>query len=324
MADTETLADLIQVMDENPPLREAFIARLLPPELLGLPPQVAELVAAMNQYAQANRKQFDAQDQRAEHHEQANKEQFDAQDRRAAEHAQANKEQFDAIDARFDAQDRRAEQHERANKEQFAILTEQVAANTRQIAANSQQISDLDQKVEKYQQANTARFDAQDRRMEEHERANEQRFRRIENDLSYLKGSHARSAALEDAAVIAEEMGLEYIRSLTRLELYRMVQNADTTGIPANALNSFRHADLIMEAVNAAGETCYIAVEISFTADERDTSRAIRNAGFLTRFTGREAHSAVAGVYQDNDIQPQIAAGAVFWHHLLREDMEAE
>lgn len=274
MADTETLADLMQALDENPPLREAFVARLLPPELLGLPPQVAELVVAMNQHAQANRKQFAAQDRRAEQHEQANKEQFAAQDRRAA--------------------------------------------------ANTQQISALDQKVEEHQQANTARFDAQDRRMAEHEQANERRFRRIENDLSYLKGSHARYAALEDAAVIAEEMGLEYIRSLTRLELYRMVQNADTTGIPTNALNSFRHADLIMEAVNAAGETCYIAVEISFTADERDTNRAIRNAGFLTRFTGREAHSAVAGVYQDNDIQPQIAAGAVFWHHLLREDMEAE
>ena len=292
MADTETLADLIQVMDENPPLREAFVARLLPPELLGLPPQVAELVAAMNQYAQANRKQFDAQDQRAEHHEQANKEQFAAQDRRAA-----------------------------ANTQQISDLDQKVEVYQQ---ANNLQISTLDQKVEKYQQTNTARFDAQDRRRQEREQANEQRFRRIENDLSYLKGSHARYAALEDAAVIAEEMGLEYIRSLTRLELYRMVQNADTTGIPSNALNSFRHADLIMEAVNPAGETCYIAVEISFTADERDTSRAIRNAGFLTRFTGREAHSAVAGVYQDNDIQPQIAAGAVFWHHLLREDMEAE
>lgn len=292
MADTETLADLIQVMDENPPLREAFVARLLPPELLGLPPQVAELVAAMNQHAQANRKQFDAQDQRAAEHAQANKEQFAAQDRRAA-----------------------------ANTQQISDLDQKVEVYQQ---ANNLQISTLDQKVEAYQQANTARFDAQDRRRQEREQANEQRFRRIENDLSYLKGSHARYAALEDAAVIAAEMGLEYIRSLTRLELYRMVQNADTTGIPANALNSFRHADLIMEAVNAAGETCYIAVEISFTADERDTNRAIRNAGFLTRFTGREAHSAVAGVYQDNDIQPQIAAGAVFWHHLLREDMEAE
>ncbi len=292
MAALDTFADLMQALDENPQLGEVLAARILPPELLALPQQVAELAAGMKQ------------------------------------HAQANKEQFAA-------QDRRAEQHERANKEQFAALTEQVAANTQQISdldqkveayqkANTRRFDALEQKVEEHQQANTARFDAQDRRMAEHEQANEQRFRRIENDLSYLKGSHARYAALEDAAVIAEEMGLEYIRSLTRLELYRMVQNADTTGIPANALNSFRHADLIMEAANAAGETCYIAVEISFTADERDTNRAIRNAGFLTRFTGREAYSAVAGVYQDNDIQPQIAAGAVFWHHLLREDMEAE
>ena len=310
MAALDTFADLMQALDENPPLREAFVARLLPPELLGLPPQVAELVAAMNQYAQANRKQFDAQDQRAAEHAQANKEQFAAQDRRAA----ANTQQISDLD-------QKVEVYQQANNLQISTLDQKVEAYQQ---VNTQQISALDQKVDEHQQANTARFDAQDRRREERDQASERRFRRIENDLSYLKGSHARYAALEDAAVIAEEMGLEYIRSLTRLELYRMVQNADTTGIPANALNSFRHADLIMEAVNPAGETCYIAVEISFTADERDTNRAIRNAGFLTRFTGREAHSAVAGVYQDNDIQPQIAAGAVFWHHLLREDMEAE
>ena len=189
---------------------------------------------------------------------------------------------------------------------------------------NARQFAALDQKVEDYQQANRELIADQDRRREEREQASEQRFRRIENDLAYLKGSHARYAALEYAEVIAEEMGLEYVRSLTRPELYRMVRNADTTGIPANALSSFRHADLIMEALNAARETCYIAVEISFTADGRDTGRAIRNAGFLTRFTGREAHPAVAGVYQDNEIQPQIESGAVFWHHLPRKDMEAE
>ena len=274
MAALDTFADLMQALDENPKLGEVLAARILPPELLGLPPQVAELVVAMNQHAQANRKQFAAQDRRAA-----------------------------------------------ANTQQISDLDQKVEVYQQ---ANTRQINTLDQKVEAYQQANRELIADQDRRREERDQASERRFRRIENDLSYLKGSHARYAALEDAAVIAEEMGLEYIRSLTRLELYRMVQNADTTGIPSNALNSFRHADLVMEAVNPAGETCYIAVEISFTADERDTNRAIRNAGFLTRFTGREAHSAVAGVYQDNDIQPQIAAGAVFWHHLLREDMEAE
>lgn len=285
MTAIDTFADLLRTLDENPPLREALAARILPPEVLELPQRLEALAADMQ--------------------------------RQAEQHAQANARQFAA-------QERRAEQHEQANKEQFAALTEQVAANTQQVAANTRQIKDLDQRVEDYQQANQERFDAQDRRMEEHEQANEQRFRRIENDLSYLKGSHARSAALEYAEVIAEEMGLEYVRSLTRPELYRMVRNADTAGIPANALSSFRHADLIMEALNAARETCYIAVEISFTADSRDTGRAIRNAGFLTRFTGREAHPAVAGVYQDNEIQPQIESGAVFWHHLPRKDMEAE
>lgn len=215
-----------------------------------------------------------------------------ASDRRAEQHAQDNKAQFEAIDRRFDAVEQRAEQHEQANNERFETL---------------------EQKMDRYQAANDARFDEIDRH-----------FRRVDSDLGYLKGSHARYAALEDAAVIAAVMGFDYIKSLTRLELYRMVQAADTAGIPANALDSFRYADLIMETADAAGETGYIAVEISFTADARDTGRALRNADFLTRFTGKAAQAAVAGVFQDNEIRQQIESGAVFWHQLNRNDLEAE
>lgn len=211
-----------------------------------------------------------------------------ASDRRAEQHAQDNKAQFNAIDRRFDAVDQRFESVDR-------------------------RFDAVEQRAEQHEQANNARFDEIDRH-----------FRRVDSDLGYLKGSHARYAALEDAAVIAAVMGFDYIKSLTRLELYRMVQAADTAGIPANALDSFRYADLIMETADTAGETGYIAVEISFTADARDTGRALRNADFLTRFTGKAAQAAVAGVFQDNEIRQQIESGAVFWHQLSRNDLEAE
>lgn len=233
------------------------------------------------------------------------------------QHAQANKEQFAAVDARFDAQGRWMEEHQRANKEQFAALTEQVAANT-------QQISDLDQKVEKYQQSNNARFDAQDRRMDEHQQSNDRHFWRIEDTLKYLKASHARNSALRSAATLARRMGLRRIRNLTEDDLLDMTYDADTSGLSDNVLDSFHLADLVMETTDADGETHYIAVEISFTADERDTGRAIRNAALLTRFTGKAARAAVAGIYQDNRIQPQIDSGEVFWHRLRRDELEVE
>lgn len=208
-----------------------------------------------------------------------------ASDRRAERHEQTN-------NARFDAIERQAEQHEQSNSQRFDAIERQ---------------------AEQHEQANNARFDGIDRHL-----------RSIDNTLGYLKGSHARYAALEDAAVIADMMGFDYIKSLTRLELYRMVRAADTTDIPNNVLSSFRYADLVMEATDAAGETCYIAVEISFTVNAWDTGRALRNAAFLTRFTGKAAQAAVAGLYQDNEIQQQIESGAVFWHQLSRHDLEAE
>lgn len=296
MAALDTFADLMQALDENPQLGEVLAARILPPELLALPQQVAELAAGMKQWA--------------EQHEQSNKEQFAALDQKVEAYQQANKEQISALD-------QKVEKYQQANKEQFAALNQQVAANT-------QQISDLDQKVEKYQQSNNARFDAQDRRMDEHQQSNDRHFWRIEDTLKYLKASHARNSALRSAATLARRMGLRRIRNLTEDDLLDMTYDADTSGLSDNVLDSFHLADLVMETTDADGETHYIAVEISFTADERDTGRAIRNAALLTRFTGKAARAAVAGIYQDNRIQPQIDSGEVFWHRLRRDELEVE
>lgn len=94
--------------------------------------------------------------------------------------------------------------------------------------------------------------------------------------------------------------------------------------VPSNELESFRRADLIMEATDEAGESSYIAVEISFTVNGRDTDRAIHNAGFLTKWTGRPARAAVAGFRRDNRIQSRIESGDVSWHQLDVEVLEVE
>ena len=296
MTALDTFADLMQALDENPQLGEVLAARLLPPELLALPQQVAELAAGMKQWAE--------------------------------QHEQSNKEQFAALD-------QKVEKYQQANKEQFAALTDQVAANTQQISdldqkveayqkANTRRFDALEQKVEEHQQANNARFDAQDRRMDEHQQSNDRHFWRIEDTLKYLKASHARNSALRSAATLARRMGLRRIRNLTEDDLLDMTYDADTSDLSDNVLDSFHLADLVMETTDADGETHYIAVEISFTADERDSGRAIRNAALLTRFTGKAARAAVAGIYQDNRIQPQIESGEVFWHRLRRDELEVE
>ena len=147
---------------------------------------------------------------------------------------------------------------------------------------------------------------------------------RMMDDLGILKGAHARNAAVEEASTIARDLGLRRTKTLTRDDLWELTDRADTTAIDRADLRSFRRADLIMEATDEAGAPCYVAVEISFTANGRDTTRALRNAEFLTRFTGRRAYAAVSGLRRDDRIKDSIDAGAVFWHQLDPEIMEVE
>ena len=150
------------------------------------------------------------------------------------------------------------------------------------------------------------------------------RVKSIQDDLGPLKGSHARDAALREASIIAEDMGFQRTKTLTQDDLGALLARADTSGIPTNELRSFRRADLIIEATDPNGATCYIAVEISFTVNGRDTTRALRNAAFLTKFTGDRSYPAVAGLRRDDRIHGLIDSGEVFWYQLDPEVLEAE
>lgn len=111
-------------------------------------------------------------------------------------------------------------------------------------------------------------------------------------------------AAREQSHAIVVMLGLRRQLYLHSNEIIDLARHQNTTDISAGDLSSFSRADLIMEATDAAGELHYVAVKVSFTADARDTRRAIRNAGYLTRFTGRPAHAVVAAFRKDREINP--------------------
>ena len=141
-------------------------------------------------------------------------------------------------------------------------------------------------------------------------------------DLAVIKGYHARDLAIPEAREIATDMGLQYVRTVPKEELSSMAQQAAGT-VPTNELRSFRRADLVIEASDGT-ETIYVAVEASFTADERETTRALRNAGFLTDFTGYPSRAAIASVENDRRIEPSVQDGTVYWHALHEEDLVPE
>ena len=149
------------------------------------------------------------------------------------------------------------------------------------------------------------------------------RLDRITNDSAQIKGWLAQLAATNHAPGIALDMGMEYVGTMTRAELARLARDAAGSGIPTSELRSFREADVVIEA-ELGGETHYIAVEASYTADRRDTDRALRNAAFLTQFTGVPAHAAVVSVRNDRDLDPLIIPGNVYWHPIPDSYLEPE
>ena len=198
----------------------------------------------------------------------------------------------------------------------------------------TRELIELPEKFAQFVEATNQRFD----RIEERLDRGDERLDRIEgrmdrlagrmdrltDDVGILKGAHARTAVLQEADVIAEDMGLTLVRVLSRGDLRSLTPSQGVADIPASHLRSFRLADLVMEAANPDGEMVFVAVEISFTVNGRDTERAVRNAGFLSRFTGRSARAAVAGARLDERVRASLESEGVFWYELSPESLDAE
>ena len=148
------------------------------------------------------------------------------------------------------------------------------------------------------------------------------RLQAITDDLGDLKGHAAGRAARDHVETILDQLGLTYVTILHRRDLVGLL--AAAPDIAAGERQSFFRADLVVEARAADGSTCHVAVEASYTADRRDSDRALRNAGYLTRCTGRPAHAVVASLRNDRDVQALVDQGALHWHRLTEKDLDPD
>ena len=140
------------------------------------------------------------------------------------------------------------------------------------------------------------------------------RLTRIERDMTNFRGAYAENEAERNAVAITAELGLEYVRAVPQEDLVRMTRSARDR-IPINQLRGFWTADLIIEASDGS-DTHYIAVESSYTADQRDTDRLHRNVQFLTEFTGQTSRAVIVSVRNDDHVSAQVESGAVYWYQL--------
>ncbi len=152
----------------------------------------------------------------------------------------------------------------------------------------------------------------------------ERNVQAIRDDIGPLKAAHAANGARKATYRICLALSLQPVAILSEDDLAKIIYEADTTGVSANELDSFLGADAVIQALDQNGATHYVAVEASYTADERDTRRALRNAGFLARFTSMPSHAVVAAQRIDERIRPVIDAGDVHWRQLTDSDFQID
>ena len=211
--------------------------------------------------------------------------------------------------------------------ERLAELTQQVAAIASDLSEFKARQAEFNARQEEFNAEQRERNAGQDEfnsEMREFVAEQRQFNRRVENDLGILKGSVAIRATQDHFEIILDELGFDYVKLLTRHDLVAMMRGGDSADISTGDRQSFYRADLILEACDDAELTHYIAVEASYTADRRDTDRVLRNAGFLTRFTGCPAHAVISSVSNDHDVQSLVDDGTVRWHRLTDRDLQPE
>ena len=195
----------------------------------------------------------------------------------------------------------------------FIGKQEQFNDEQRQFNERVNEFMEEQQGVNQEQQATNQRVDA----FIEEQHTTHQRIERI---LADLRGSLTVRICRQNSDNIAAALGLSIVDHLTPAALRAMVRRSRPADAADGDLQSFYRADLIASALDQDDNEAYLAVEASFTADVRDTRRAIRNANLLTELTGRPAHAVIAARHIDNDIRDEVQSGAVHWYELGEHD----
>ena len=150
------------------------------------------------------------------------------------------------------------------------------------------------------------------------------KFDGVRDDLGLVKGGHARSAMVNNLPRIAAEFGFQYIAAMPQTTVMEFANMARALGEEQSQVASFRNADMVMHVLDDKGQPAYVAIEASFTVDSNDINRAVRNAGYLTQFTGLPAFPAVAGVAVMPEAQEEVDTEKVFLYKISPRELQSE
>ena len=152
----------------------------------------------------------------------------------------------------------------------------------------------------------------------------ETKFDGVRDDLALVKGGHARSAMVHNLPRIADEFGFQFIAAMPQTTVIEFAKMAKARGEEEGQIASFKNADMVMHVLDDKGQPAYVAIEASFTVDSNDVSRAVRNAGYLTQFTGLPGFPAVAGVAVMPEAQAEVDTAGVFLYKISPGELQSE
>ena len=147
----------------------------------------------------------------------------------------------------------------------------------------------------------------------------------LTEDMGDLKGDVAVRVTRTRCFILAQALlGLKVVKVLERADLNDLIEPLLPTLAPGTP-ESFCVADLVMDCVHRTdGTRAYVAVEASFTANEGDSNRALRNADLLTQSTGVKAHAVVSSVQNDRAVQKLVDDGDILWYRLSRKSLKPD
>ena len=319
----DTIEDLVRVLDDHPDWREAVRVRLLSRELLELPSRFSDFVAETTAFrAEMNR--FVAET-KAFHEEMTT---FVAETKAFREEMTtfvAETKAFVAETKAFVAETKAFVAETKAFREEMTTFVAETKAFREEMTTFVAETKAFREEMTTFV-AETKAFVAEMKtfkaEMNDFVAATNRQFKSIRDDLGVLKGAHARNAAERNLGLIARSMGLRRRRVLDGEQLFDLAGEAGAD-MSDGAIQSYLQADLVFEAENDRGETVYAVLEVSYTANGRDTTRALRNAELVSRFTGAACRPVVASLRVDDRIAELIESGRVTWYRLPRRALEA-
>ena len=327
--------ELFAALDSDPALMEAARARLLSREILELPQTMARLAESHARLAESQNL--------------ALAELADAGTRNAKPGAlEVAFAAFRAdVISRFVETDSRIAEANAENaklrgefekfrtevREKFAEVNARIdATNVRidetnaRIDETNAELAKLRREFEDFKDEVNARFDRIEARLD----ALTRDVKIIRDDVGTLKGWVARFGFDRDIeSYIGFDLGFDLVEVIPFREKREMMRkHGDMLGATDGERRSFVRADALARVVDGEGRDAFLAVEVSYTVHWQDTSRAIRNAGFLTKITGLPAYAAVAGTRVNARSQRTVDSGEVLFMEMedraLREDEEDE